>query len=74
MDKFKKKHKSNKKNLTILTITICFAIAGIVCIFVGAFQTIVSWLLSFGIVIVVLSLPVLVWVIRRILNKKVERM
>lgn len=72
--KAKKRKKISKANLTLLILTICFAVTGIVCIFVGAYKEIVSWLLSFGIVLVVLALPVAVWLIRRILNKKVERM
>ena len=68
------KPKTKNKNLGVIIVMSVFAVLGIACIIIGYGNEFVSWLKTFGIVIVVLALPVIVFIVYRILVKKVKEM
>lgn len=68
------KPNGNKKNIGVIIVTIVFAIIGILCIIIGYGSDFLNWLKTFGIVILVLVSPVLVYILFSFLIKKVKDM
>ena len=64
----------NKKNIGVIIVTAVFAIIGIICIIIGYGSNFLTWLKTFGVVILVLVSPVLVFVIFKIIIKKIKDM
>ena len=73
MAKFKKE-KGSKANLVVTIITLVFALIGGACIIIGYKNEFVWWLSTFGIVILVICLPVLIVVLHSIIMKKIGDM
>lgn len=63
-----------KKSIGTIIITSIFAIIGIVCILIGYANKFLLWLRTFGIVILVISFPILVYIIYKLILKKVKEM
>lgn len=74
MANFNKPNESNKKNIGMIIITLCFALAGLACIIIGFGNEMLTWLATFGIVIVVLASPLLIFFLYTILSKKIKDM
>lgn len=68
------KPNGNKKNIGVIIVTVVFAIIGMLCIIIGYGNDFLNWLKTFGIVILVLVSPVLVYVIFSFIIKKVKDM
>ena len=62
------------KNKGILLVWSLFAIIGIILIIIGFYNDIVSWLVQFGIVLLVISAPILLFIIYLLIKKKIEDM
>lgn len=71
MAKFNKPN-GNKKSIGVTIVTAVFAIIGIVCIIIGYGNDFLNWLMTFGIVILVLVSPILVFVIFTMIIKKIK--
>ena len=72
MAKFKKK--KQKKNLIMLIVMLVFAVVGITCLVIGFGSDMLVWLRTFGIVILALISPILVYLIYTFVNSKVKEM
>ena len=62
------------KNVSILIISGIFALAGTVCLIIGFFNDIVSWLKEFGLAMLVILLPIIAFIIHTIRSKKIKEM
>lgn len=72
MDKFKPK---KKKDISIVAaLTVVFAVLGILCIVVGCYADIVSWLKKFGLGLIIICLPLLIWLIKTVIQNKIKEM
>lgn len=68
------KPKAVNKNVGIIIIMSIFAVIGLACIIIGYGNEFLSWLKTFGIVICVLAFPVIVFIVYRMLIKRVKEM
>ena len=66
------KPNGNNKNIGMVVITIVFAIIGIVCFIIGYNNEIISWMKTFGIVILVLLLPLIVFLVYKFIIEKIK--
>ncbi len=71
MEKFRE---SNKTDITVIITMSAFLLLGIILFSVGYGTRIASWFQKFGIVIIVISLPVLIYFIYNFVTKKIKRM
>ena len=60
------------KNKGILLVSSLFAIIGIILIIIGFYNYIVSCLVQFGIVLLVISATILLFIIYLLIKKKIE--
>lgn len=75
MARFKiKKRKGSKANLGVIVTTIIFLIIGIILLIVGYGNEFLNWLKTFGVVILVISLPILVTCLGIIINNKIKEL
>lgn len=68
------KPNGNKKNIGIIIVTTVFAIIGLICLLIGYGDEVFTWAKTFGIVILVLVSPILVFVIFSMIIKKIKDM
>lgn len=68
------KPNGNNKNIGVIAVSLFFAIAGLILIIIGYQNEIVSWMKTFGIVVLVISTPIIVFVLYQIINKKIKDM
>ena len=73
MAKFNKPN-GNKKSIGVIIVTTVFAIIGIICIIIGYGSEFLTWLRTFGIVILVLVSPILTFIIFHLIITKVKDM
>ena len=73
MAKFNKPN-GNKKSIGVIIVTSVFAIIGIICIIIGYRIEFLNWLKTFGIVTLIIMSPILVFVIYKIIIKKIKDM
>lgn len=71
MANYNKPNGSNK-NIGAVIITIVFAIIGIACLVIGYRNEIVSWMKTFGIVILVLTSPLIVFLLYKFIMNKIK--
>lgn len=71
MGKFKKK---KKKNMVMLIVTLVFAVIGITFLAIGFGDEALVWCKTFGLTILGLLSPLIVYLIFRFINKKVDDM
>lgn len=71
MAKFNKP-KSNVGSVAL--VSSIFAILGIVLLVIGYNVKIVSWLKTFGIVFIVLAVPIVIWILYNFINNKIKEM
>lgn len=64
----------SKKSIGVIIVTTVFAIIGCICIIVGYGNEFLTWLKTFGVVILVLVSPILIFVIYRIIIRKIKEM
>ncbi|MBR3208877.1 MAG: hypothetical protein IKF82_01270 [Bacilli bacterium] len=64
----------NKKNIGIIIVTTVFAIIGLACIIIGYGSEFLTWLGTFGVVILVLVSPILVFLLYKIVIGKIKDM
>ena len=64
----------NKKNIGIIIVTTVFAIIGLACIIIGYGSEFLNWLGTFGVVILVLVSPILVFLLYKIVIGKIKDM
>lgn len=72
MAKFKKK--KNKANLIVLIVTLVFAVLGVTFLIIGFGDEALVWARTFGLTILGLLLPLIVYLIFQFINKKVDDM
>lgn len=68
------KPSTNKKSIGVIIVTTIFAILGAVCIIIGYGNEFLTWLTTFGIVILVLTFPILVFVLYHVISDKIKEM
>lgn len=66
--------KAKNKNLGLAIVMSVFAVIGLACIIIGYGSEFLSWMKTFGVVILVLSFPVVLFILYRTLVKKVKDM
>lgn len=71
MGKFKKK---KKKNMVMLIVTLVFAVIGITFLAIGFGDEALVWCKTFGLTILGLLSPLIVYLIFQFINKKVDDM
>lgn len=71
MANYNKPNGSNKNIGVVILITV-FAIIGIACLVIGWRNEIVSWLKTFGIVILVITSPLVVYLLYRFIMNKIK--
>lgn len=64
----------NKKSIGVIIVTAVFAIIGIICIIIGYGSEFLTWLTTFGVVILVIAFPILVFVLYHLLSDKIKGM
>ena len=74
MVKSKKKTDNMKGKISVLWTTLIFTILAIVLLIIGYHNTIVSWFMTMGIVILVICIPVAVSIIYLIVKRLIEEM
>ena len=62
----------NKKSIGVIITTLVFALVGAICIFIGFGNEMLAWVKTFGIVVCVLVAPILIFVIYRLIKKRIE--
>lgn len=73
MAKYNKPSKANK-SVGMIIVTLIFIIIGIVCIIIGFKNDIVSWMKTFGIVVCVMLSPIVVYLIYKLVMKKIDEL
>lgn len=68
------KPNGSKKNIGQIIIAVVFAIIGTACIIIGYRNEFLHWLKTFGIVVLVLISPIVVFVIYDLIIKKIKDM
>lgn len=68
------KPSTSKKSLGVIIVTTIFAIIGAVCIIIGYGSEFLTWLTTFGVVILVITFPILVFVIYHVISDKIKEM
>lgn len=68
------KANGNTKSIGVIIITAVFAILGIICIIIGYKDEVLTWLSTFGIVLLVIASPILVYIIYQLVLKKIKDM
>lgn len=68
------KPNGSKKNIGIIIVTSIFAVIGLACIIIGYGSEFLTWLGTFGVVILVLVSPILVFLLYKFFIKKVRDM
>lgn len=74
MARFKFENRSVKSNKGVILVTLLFALIGMVLIVIGFKNEILSFLKTFGIIILVLSLIPLVTFLGIVINKKIKEL
>ena len=72
MANYNKPNGSNK-NIGVIIIMAVFAIIGIACFIIGWRNEIVSWMKTFGIVIVVITSPLIVYLVYKFIMNKINK-
>lgn len=73
MANYNKPNGSNK-NVGVIIIMSVFAAIGLACFLIGWGNQIVSWMKTFGIVILVITSPVIVFLLYKIIIDKIKDM
>lgn len=68
------KPNGNNKNIGVIIIMAVFAIIGVTCLIIGYKNEIVSWMKTFGIVILVLLSPAIVYLLYKFIISKIKDM
>lgn len=68
------KPNGNKKSIGVIIVTIVFAIIGLAFLLIGYWNDVIPWMKTFGIVILVLVSPILIFVIFKTIIKRVKEM
>lgn len=66
------KPNGNNKNIGAVILITVFAIIGIACLVIGWRNEIVSWLKTFGIVILVITSPLVVYLLYKFIMNKIK--
>lgn len=74
MAKYKLKKERNKTNLAVIIVIIIFALIGGTLLLIGYKNEMLKWMKTFGIVLLVLILPLAIFVIYTSVNKKIKDM
>ena len=72
MGKFKKKKK--RTNMIVLIVTLVFAVAGITFLAIGFGDEALVWCKTFGLTILGLLSPLIVYLVFQFINRKVDDM
>ena len=64
----------NKKNIVLIIITALFLIIGTAFIVIGCWNDMLSWFKTFGIALLVLVSPLIIWFIYKFILKKIKDM
>lgn len=59
---------------SLTLVTLIFIILGVALVLIGAYSQVVSWLKTFGIAFLVCACPLVIWVIFKVINKKIKEM
>lgn len=73
MVKFKKK-KEHKKDLIMTIITALFFVIGTVCLIVGYYEDIVSWLVKCGIAFLIIGAIMFLNILRILISQRIKEM
>lgn len=74
MAKYKLKKERNKTNIAVIIVIIIFALIGGTLLLIGYKNEMLKWMKTFGIVLLVLTLPLVVFVIYTNVNRKIKDM
>lgn len=74
MVKFKKKTDNMKGKISVLWTTLIFAILAVVLLIIGYHNEVVHWMMTMGIVILVISVPISISIIYLLIKRKIEEM
>ena len=66
--------KKQRKNLIVLITMSAFAVLGITFLIIGFGSEALVWMRTFGLVIIALVSPIIVYIVFKMLNRKVEGM
>lgn len=72
MDKYRKKN--GKKNLIVLFIMLGFALIGLICLLIGFGSEALVWMRTFGITILILVSPIVIFISYIEINRKIKGM
>lgn len=66
------KMNGSKKSIGVIIVLAVFAVVGLTCILIGYFNQFLAWLAKCGTAMCVLAFPALIFMIYKLVKKKIE--
>lgn len=67
-------YKESNNNISIIKTTAVFVVLGLIFLIIGFFDGIAKWVKTCGIAFLIISVPFIIWIIYKVLMKKIKDM